>query len=226
MPVATRTSRRHRRGFWNANCCASAPPHERPRTSTTPRPSLVSTRPSTHARYGNPYGTSEGGDSPVPGTSNRTTVGVRVQLCHQGIEYLQTGADAVAQHQRHTRTGADARPGSADLRQRHSVPAWNRRPFRLWLRPRSCVAPCLWFSAGGHRYQVRAPTGKGLGRQGIAVRRPPDRCAQRASSRSPATTSPCVVSTDSIHFSGVTWSAGPVRNDALGLPGGLTIDAM
>src|SRR6202044_3864433 len=61
-------------GFWKANCCASAPPQDSPSTSTTPIPSSDSTRPSTQARYGNPYGSIDVGDPPAPGTSNLTTV--------------------------------------------------------------------------------------------------------------------------------------------------------
>src|SRR6202043_299947 len=38
------------------------------------RRSFFSRPPSTAARYGNPYGSSETGDAPLPGTSNRTTV--------------------------------------------------------------------------------------------------------------------------------------------------------
>ena len=41
--VAARTSRRQRTGYIFANCCASAPPHETPKTSTGPsKPSRVS----------------------------------------------------------------------------------------------------------------------------------------------------------------------------------------
>src|SRR5688500_12852563 len=33
--VAASTSRRHRCGYWRANCCANAPPQETPMTSTS-----------------------------------------------------------------------------------------------------------------------------------------------------------------------------------------------
>jgi hypothetical protein len=81
VPVDTRISRRHRHGFWKANCCASAPPHDNPRTSTCKlpgspanTPTLLQKMPSTRARYGKRYGNGESGEAPEPGTSNRTTV--------------------------------------------------------------------------------------------------------------------------------------------------------
>jgi hypothetical protein len=81
VPADTRISRRHRRGFWTANCCASAPPHDNPRTSTcelpgspAKTPTFFRRLPSTHARYGKRYGSGESGEAPEPGTSNRTTV--------------------------------------------------------------------------------------------------------------------------------------------------------
>jgi len=50
------TGRRHRPVCWTANCCASAPPQEKPSTSTRWWPSSSSIRVSIQASCGNPWG--------------------------------------------------------------------------------------------------------------------------------------------------------------------------
>src|SRR5215207_7976719 len=75
VAVAASTSLRQRLRCWTAKCCASPPPHERPRTSTGPsKPSRVSTRATTALKVARLYGTTGRGEPPTPGTSKRITV--------------------------------------------------------------------------------------------------------------------------------------------------------
>src|SRR5215218_3617744 len=75
VPVATSTSRRHRFRCWTAKCCASPPPHDRPRTSTgSSKPSRLSIPATTGLNVDRLYGTTGRGEPPTPGTSKRTTV--------------------------------------------------------------------------------------------------------------------------------------------------------
>src|SRR5438093_7630348 len=57
----------------NANCCAKAPPHETPNTSTTGASSTSSRWPVSRATCHMRYGSLVVDDSPVPGTSKRMT---------------------------------------------------------------------------------------------------------------------------------------------------------
>ena len=102
VPVDTRINRRQRRGFWKANCWASAPPHDTPRTSTWPSiPIFLSNTPSTAAKYGKPYGRWRVRRAAGAGHVEAHDGRIGIQLLNERIEDFQAGADAVAQHQRH-----------------------------------------------------------------------------------------------------------------------------
>src|SRR5215468_5408147 len=73
VPVATSTRRRTRPGRHSANCCASPPPHEMPRTSARSWPSRSSSPVSSAGSVTRWYGRTGRGDPPMPGRSNRIT---------------------------------------------------------------------------------------------------------------------------------------------------------
>src|SRR6266581_346559 len=71
VEVDTRIKRRHRCGYWWANCWASPPPHEIPSTSTSCCPTASSSCATRRARPRKRTGKRVGGDPPTPGTSKR-----------------------------------------------------------------------------------------------------------------------------------------------------------
>ncbi len=71
VPVLTRTSRRHRLWCWRANCCATMPPSDTPRRSTSGYANRLRSSARSSASAGGRYGMIGAGDSPVPGRSTR-----------------------------------------------------------------------------------------------------------------------------------------------------------
>src|SRR5262249_37311498 len=73
--VAASTSRRHLPPCWNANCCANAPPHDKPSTSTCTCPNWSSSCALSRAKLEGRYGSQGDGDPPTPGTSKMIASG-------------------------------------------------------------------------------------------------------------------------------------------------------
>ena len=222
VPVAASTSRRHRAGAATANCWASPPPQERPRTSTSRR----SPSRSQHAGR-SPGRTSTGrrgrpgvGEPPTPGTSNRMTVRRAVQRVDERLQHLQARADAVHQQQRQPRARSGAR--RTDTRRQRppdgrSSDSSRRRPARLLVEAHRCPGRRRGPS------QPRPPSSVGARDLTRRVRSPSQRREvrpPRALARSPAPASHASASS-----AGVATPAPPGSVD-FGLPGGLTSEAM
>ena len=104
-PVATSTRRRTRSGRLSANCCASPPPQEMPRTSACSWPSWSSRPASSDASVFRWYGSSRGRRAADARHVEPDDFPPRIERVDERLEQLQARADAVAQQQRRPARG-------------------------------------------------------------------------------------------------------------------------